>query len=44
MQKAAFSILGALLIAGSMVQMAAASEHHMRTDRGITAGIEPMIS
>ncbi|MGB7225658.1 MAG: hypothetical protein WBD49_24565, partial [Bradyrhizobium sp.] len=34
MQKAAFSILGALLIAGSMVQMAAASEHHMRTDRG----------
>lgn len=34
MQKAAFSILGALLIAGSMVQMAAASEHHMRNGRG----------
>ncbi|MGA7071901.1 hypothetical protein [Bradyrhizobium sp.] len=34
MQKAAFGILGALLIAGSMVQVAAASEHHMRTGRG----------
>lgn len=34
MQKAAFGILGALPIAGSAVQMAAASEHHMRTGRG----------
>ena len=34
MQKAAFSILGALLIAGSVVQIAAASEHHKRIDRG----------
>jgi hypothetical protein len=34
MQKAAFTILGALLIAGSAVQMAAASEHHARTVRG----------
>ena len=34
MQKAAFSILGALLIAGSLVQMAAASEHHTRNGRG----------
>jgi hypothetical protein len=34
MKKAAFGILGALLIAGSVVQMAAASEHHMRTGRG----------
>jgi len=33
MQKAAFSILGALLIAGATVQMAAASEHHARTGR-----------
>jgi hypothetical protein len=30
MRKAAFTILGALLIAGSAVQMATASEHHMR--------------
>jgi hypothetical protein len=34
MRKAAFTIIGALLIAGSAVQMAAASEHHMRTGRG----------
>jgi hypothetical protein len=34
MRKAAFTILGALLIAGSAVQMATASEHHMRTGRG----------
>jgi hypothetical protein len=34
MKKAALRILGALLIAGSVVQMAAASEHHMRTGRG----------
>lgn len=33
MQKAVFSILGALLIAGATVQMAAASEHHTRTGR-----------
>jgi hypothetical protein len=31
MRKAAFSVLGALLIAGSAVQMATASEHHIRT-------------
>jgi hypothetical protein len=30
MKKAALTILGALLIAGSAVQMATASEHHMR--------------
>ena len=34
MRKAAFTIIGALLIAGSGVQMATASEHHMRADRG----------
>jgi hypothetical protein len=34
MRKAAFTILGALLIAGSAVQMATASEHHMRAGRG----------
>jgi hypothetical protein len=34
MRKAAFTIFGALLIAGSAVQMATASEHHMRTGRG----------
>ena len=34
MRKAAFTILGALLIAGSAVQMATASAHHMRTGRG----------
>ena len=34
MRKTAFTILGALLIAGSAVQMATASEHHMRTGRG----------
>ena len=34
MRKAAFTILGAFLIAGSTLQMAAASEHHMRTGRG----------
>jgi hypothetical protein len=34
MQKAAFTILGALLVAGSAVQMATASEHHTRTGRG----------
>jgi hypothetical protein len=30
MRKTAFTILGALLIAGSTIQMAAASEHHAR--------------
>jgi hypothetical protein len=34
MRKAAFTILGALLIAGSAVQMATASEHHVRAHRG----------
>jgi hypothetical protein len=34
MQKAALTILGALLIAGSTMQMATASEHRMRTGRG----------
>jgi hypothetical protein len=34
MRKAAFTLLGALLIAGSAVQIATASEHRMRTDRG----------
>jgi hypothetical protein len=34
MRKVAFTILGAFLIAGSALQMAAASEHHMRTGRG----------
>ena len=34
MQKAALTILGALLIAGSAMQMATASEHHTRTGRG----------
>ena len=33
MRKAAFTFLGALLIAGSTAQMATASEHHMRTGR-----------
>jgi hypothetical protein len=32
MRKAAFTFLGALLIAGSAVQLASASKHH--TDRG----------
>ena len=34
MRKAAFTILGALLFAGSAVQMAPASEHHKRAGRG----------
>jgi hypothetical protein len=34
MRKAAFTILAALLIVGSAVQMATASEHHMRTGQG----------
>jgi hypothetical protein len=34
MRKAAFTMLGAFLIAGSAVQMAAASEHHMRIGQG----------
>ena len=34
MRKAAFTLLGTLLIAGSAVQMATASEHQTRTDRG----------
>jgi hypothetical protein len=34
MRKAAFTILGALLIAGLAVQPATASEHHMRAARG----------
>jgi hypothetical protein len=34
MRKAAFTILGALLLAGSAVRLAAAREHHMRTGRG----------
>ena len=34
MRKAAFTILGALLVAGSAVQMATASEHRTRTGRG----------
>jgi hypothetical protein len=33
MRKAAFSVLGALLIAGSAVQMATASEHHTRNGK-----------
>jgi hypothetical protein len=33
MRKAAFTILGALLITGSAVQMAAASERHSRAGR-----------
>src|ERR1700733_686277 len=33
MRKAAFAIFGALLIAGSTMQMASASEHHTRTGR-----------
>jgi hypothetical protein len=33
MRKGAFTILGALLIAGSAMQMATASERHMRTGR-----------
>jgi hypothetical protein len=34
MRETAFIIIGALLIAGSAVQVATASEHHMRGDRG----------
>jgi hypothetical protein len=34
MRKTAFTILGALLIAGSTVQAATASEHHVRAGRG----------
>jgi hypothetical protein len=34
MRKAAITIIGALLIAGSAAQVATASEHHTRTDRG----------
>ena len=34
MRKATFTILAALLIAGSAVQMAIASEHRMRTGQG----------
>jgi hypothetical protein len=34
MRKATFTILAALLIAGSAVQMARASEHHTRTGQG----------
>ena len=34
MRKAAFTIVGVLLIAGSATQMAAAAEHHTRTGRG----------
>ena len=34
MRKAAFTILAALLISGSAVQVATAAQHHMRTDRG----------
>jgi hypothetical protein len=33
MRKGVFTILGALLIAGSAMQMATASEHHMRPGR-----------
>jgi hypothetical protein len=33
MRKAAFTIFGALLIAGSAMQVATASEHHARTAR-----------
>jgi hypothetical protein len=33
MRKAAFTVLGVLLIAGSAMQMATASEHHTRTAR-----------
>jgi hypothetical protein len=33
MREVAFTILGALLIAGSAVQMATASERHVRTGR-----------
>ena len=34
MRKTAFTLLGALLIAGSAMQMATASEHHLRAGRG----------
>jgi hypothetical protein len=33
-KRTAFTILGALLIAGSTIQIATASEHHLRTGRG----------
>jgi hypothetical protein len=44
--RTAFTILGALLIAGSAVQMATASEHHLRTGRGHHRSIitEPIIN
>jgi len=34
MRKAAFTIIAALLISGSAVQVATAAQHHTQTDRG----------
>jgi hypothetical protein len=34
MRKAAFTLLGALLISGSAVQIATAAQHYTRNDRG----------
>jgi hypothetical protein len=41
MRKTAFTIIGALLIAGSA---ATAAEHYMRADRSYHRWVEPMIS
>jgi hypothetical protein len=44
MRKAAFTILGALLIAGSAVQMATAQSITCALVEAITGGVEPIIS
>jgi hypothetical protein len=44
MQKTALTIFGALLVAGSMVQMASATEHHIRKHRVHAAATEQFLN
>jgi hypothetical protein len=44
MQKTALTIFGALLVAGSMVQMASATEHHVRKHRVHAAATEQFLN
>ncbi len=44
MRKTALTIFGALLVAGSMVQMASATEHHVRKHRAHAAVTEQFLN
>jgi hypothetical protein len=44
MRKTALALFGALLVAGSMVQMVSATEHHMRKHRAHAAAGEQFLN